>query len=198
MFKPNVRGLGKHDLRLELAGWRNRVDNSLIKHRYPWRRSWPEQVSRDASLSPVMARSGQVLLVQNASQVATKSNHANFQTKPRRSLQVGVISGIAGVAVLLLVPTSTTNKVAVVEVKKVPAAFDCKEYLQNPVREITMWLNGSGVDEIEIEEIDRQELGGVQFRQINTLCGNNRAGFQITLTQRDQVWHLKKFTRLED
>ena len=196
MFKPNIRGVAKRNLRVALAGWRNLQDNSLIKHRYPWRLSWVEQLAGDTSLSPALARSGQVFLVRSAPVSQTKS--LSELSRPRRKylFWFGLISAIGVLAGVMFVPASAAKKTAVAAPSKSPVIAVCKTILQNPVQEITKWLDGVGSDGIEINEIQRQELGGFQLRRINAVCDDQQVVFQITLSLKDKTWKLKKFTRL--
>ena len=196
MFKPNIRGVGKRNLRIGLAGWRNRHDNSLIKHRCPWRRSWVEQVASDPSLSPVLARSGQVFLVRRALAAETKADSALGLPGPKNLVWFGLIIAIGVLAAIMFVPTAANKKTAFVAPSKVPALVDCKTLLKHPEHEITRWLDKVVTSEIAIKELQRQELGGIQLRRINATCDDQQVVFQITLSLRGKEWQLKKFTRL--
>ena len=198
MLKPNIRGVAKRNLRIAVAGWRNLQDNSLIKHRYPWRLSWIEQLAEDHSLSPALARSGQVFLVRSAPAPETKAVSAVSRPRPKSIVWFGLISALGVLAGVMFVPASAAKKTAVAAPSKSPVIAVCKTILQNPVQEITKWLDGVGSDEIEINEIQRQELGGIQLRRVNAVCDDQQVDFQITLSLKDNTWQLKKFTRLAD
>ena len=196
MLKPNIRGVAKRNLRIAVAGWRNLQDNSLIKHRYPWRLSWVEQLAADSSLSPALARSGQVFLVRSAPASQTKSVSELSRPRPKYFFWFGLISAIGVLAGVMFVPTASAKKTALATPGKLPVVAVCKSILINPEQEITKWLDGVGSDEIEINEIQRQELGGIQLRRINAVCDDQQVDFQITLSLKDKTWKLKKFTRL--
>jgi hypothetical protein len=196
MLKPNIRGVAKRNLRVALAGWRNLQDNSLIKHRYPWRLSWVEQMASDSSLSPALARSGQVFLVRSAPASQTKSVPGSSQPRSKYFFWFALISAIGVLAGVMFVPTAAAKKTAGTAPSKLPVVAVCKSFLINPEQEITKWLDGTGSNEIAIKEIQRQELGGVQLRRISATCNDQQADFQITLSLRDKTWRLKKFTRL--
>jgi hypothetical protein len=198
MFKPNIRGVGKHNLRLELTGWRNREDNSLIKHRYPWRLSWIELATADSSLTPMLSRSGQVFLVQESPVAKTKTILGVSRSRSRTFALFGVISAISLLLGFLLVPTSMSKKTAVAEPRSTATMTDCKEVLLNPENEIAKWLNGTGSKQIVIHEIQREELGGIQFRKISISCDDQKRVLQTTFTLRDKTWQLKKFARLDN
>jgi hypothetical protein len=198
MFKPNIRGVGRRNLRFELAGWRNPSDDSLIKHRYPWRRSWIELASADSSLTPVLARSGQVFLVQASKPNMASIAPAKTRSRPRKFLLFSAVSAIGFLAGVMFVPTASAKRTVVEKPLDLVAEKDCSKVFQNPEIEITKWLVGKNSDELLIEEVLREELGGIQLRRINASCGDQQEQIQITLTLKDKAWQLKKFTRLEN
>jgi hypothetical protein len=197
MFKPNIRGVGRRNLRFERAGWRNPSDDSLIKHRYPWRRSWIELASADSSLIPVLARSGQVFLVQSSKPNMASIASAKTRSRPRTFLLFGAVSAIGVLACVMFVPTASAKRVVEKPIESI-AEIDCSKVFQNPESEITKWLVGKNSDELLITEVLREELGGIQLRRINASCGDQQEQIQITLTLKDKAWQLKKFTRLEN
>lgn len=198
MFKPNIRGVGKRNLRLELTGWRNREDGSLIKHRYPWRRSWIEVVTGDSSLTPVLARSGQVFLRQSSAPAMARMAPAKTSSRPSKFVFFGAVSAVGVLVVVMFVPTASAEKVSIAKEGDAIAALDCTKVLQSPEQEINKWLAGLSSDQVVIQEVQREELGGVQLRRIEASCGDQQEDLQITLTLRDKAWQLKKFTRLEN
>jgi hypothetical protein len=198
MFKPNIRGVGKRNLRLELAGWRNREDYSLIKHRYPWRLSWLELASGDSSLTPMLARSGQVFLVQKSPIAKTKASLGVSRSRSKTFSLFLVITAISLLLGFLLVPTYMAKKTAVAEPRTTATITDCKGVLLNPENEIAKWLNGIGSNQIVIQEIQREELGGIQFRKISISCDDQQRVLQTTFTLRDKTWQLSKFARLDN
>lgn len=196
MFKPNIRGVGKKNLRFELAGWRNHQDESLIKHPYPWRHSWIELVAGDSSLTPVLARSGQVFLVQSSAPAMANIAATKSRLSPRKYLLFSLISGLGVLASVMLMPIDSEIRTSSDNSDEPSVILDCANVLQNPEQEITKWLNGTASNQASIQEAQREELGGVQFRRINASCGDQQVKIQITLTLRDKTWQLKKFTRL--
>ena len=198
MFKPNIRGVAKRSLRLELVGWRNSQDNSLIKHRYPWRLSWIELAAGDSSLTPALARSGQVFLVQKPPVAVAQVFLAAIRSKLNKYVLFCVISAIGVLLGVLLVPTSWAKKTVVAAPSSPAAIIDCKRVLLNPENEITKWLNGTGSDVIVFQEIQREELGGIQFRRISVSCDEEQQVLQATFALRDKAWQLKKFARLDN
>ncbi len=106
---------------------------------------------------------------------------------------------VVGLAVgAALLSTGTVQKVHTALPSQANFDHDCKSILRNPEAEITKWLAGIDLDQVKVQEIQREELGGVQLRRIHTLCDDLQANFRITLTLKDKVWHLKNFARLEN
>lgn len=198
MFKPNIRGVGRRNLRLGLAGWQDRSDGSLIKHRYPWRRSWIERVAGDSSLTPVLSRSGQVYLVQSSVPKVASYAAAKTRWQQRNFLLFAAVSAVGVLAGVIFLPTASAMRAVVEKPIESIAETNCSKVLQNPETEITNWLSGENSDVIDVQEVQREELGGVQLRRIIASCGDQQQAFQINLTLKDKAWQLKKFTRLEN
>lgn len=130
---------------------------------------------------------------------------AKTSSRPSKLALFGAVSAVGVLVVVMFVPTASAEKVsiakegdAIAKEGDAIAALDCTKVLQSPAQEINKWLAGLSSDQVVIQEVQREELGGVQLRRINASCGDQQEDLQITLTLRDKAWQLKKFTRLEN
>lgn len=198
MFKPNIRGVAKNALGFGFAGWRNSEDDSLIKHRYPWRRNWVELLNGDDSLKPLLARSGNIYLSKQAN--LPEKGKSNALPKKR----IAIFGSAVFTAVILLISLfnfqSDSDERAELgtEVKQESSPADCESLLRNPDMEFEEWLLGTTHKRLNITETQRAVLGGVQFRRVSVICDQLRADFGLTIILINGVWQLKKFTRLEN
>ena len=202
MLKPNIRGFNKRTLHFGLRGWRIEGEDSTIQHRLPWRRSWVEQIATDETLTPVLARSGQVHLIYSD----TKStNEPVARTGAKYMLPLVAFAMVLIFVVTMLLPSAQPNPAqpvsqcsagevacGVVEVDQ------CATVLQNPEAEVTKWLTGLESKTAKITEEQRVLLGGLQLRKVRVTCGTHSQKLKLTLSQTAGAWQLKKFARLED
>ena len=110
----------------------------------------------------------------------------------------GAVSAIGVLAGVVFVPTASAKRAIVETPIESTAEIDCSKVLQNPEQAITKWIAGEDSNVFVVQEVQREELGGIQLRRINASCGDQQEDFQITLTLKDKAWQLKKFTRLEN
>lgn len=123
---------------------------------------------------------------------------AKTSSRPSKFVFFGAVSAVGVLVVVMIVPTASAEKVSIAKEGDAIAALDCTKVLQSPEQEINKWLAGLSSDQVVIQEVQREELGGVQLRRIKASCGDQQEDLQITLTLRDKAWQLKKFTRLEN
>lgn len=193
MIKPNIRGVNRRSLRFSLAGWRNSEDHTLIKHRYPWRRNWLEQLNADGSLKPLLARSGNIYLATQAA--PGKSGKTRAIPKSRVALL------FIGMATLLFFTISIVhfqNKPQ--RSVSVPSAapVNCESMLKSPESIFQDWLRGNSNSKLTLTETQRAVLGGLQFRRVLVSCDQLQSDFRLTMTFVHGEWKLKKFARLDN
>lgn len=193
MIKPNVRGVSKRSLRFTGAGWRNSEDDSLIQHRYPWRRNWVEKLAKDTSLRPLLSRSGNVYL---AYQIAmAKDLKSRAGTKSR----LVIFSGAVAILTLLTVPLFEVQSQSQKPVStQASAPVDCESMLNHPEKGFLAWLQGKSNIRFTISETQRAMIGGVELRRVQVNCDHLQSIFSLTMTFRNGEWKLKKFARLDN
>ena len=197
MFKPNVRGVSKRELRFSFSGWRS-SENFVIQHRYPWRKNWVEQLSTDETIKPLLARSGNIYL----SKELPVAKAIKFKT-PRHK-RIAVFGSAVFTLLLLVIPTidlefdSHVAATSEQQTRQSASSVDCESILMNPEVMIQEWLAGKPSHQLTITEKQRAVLGGLQFRRVSIACDQQRSDLSLTMTLTQGEWHLKKFTRLEN
>lgn len=193
MIKPNVRGVSKRSLRFTWAGWRNLDDDSLIQHRYPWRKNWVEKLAKDTSLRPLLSRSGNVYL---AHQIAmAKAAKSRAGTK-RRLVIFSCAVAILTLFTIPLLDVESQSQEPVLTQASVPV--DCESMLNHPDKEFQAWLQGKSNSRFTISETQRAVIGGVELRRVEVFCDQLQSIFSLTMTFRNGEWQLKKFARLDN
>lgn len=193
MIKPNIRGVNKRQLKFSWAGWLNSAHNTLIQHRYPWRRNWVEQVRADASLQPLLARSGYVYLLHQA----TTGRPGRSRGKATRI----VLFALGGVSVFLFValPTLQVSDESIVTPSSAALKpTNCQAILNQPENTFRHWLKGGLASKFKITETQRTVIGGVQLRKVSVSCDQLKSDYKLTLALTNGEWQLKKFARLEN
>lgn len=76
--------------------------------------------------------------------------------------------------------------------------ISCESILAEPQKQLESWIGGERKSRLEITELQRQQIGGVQSRLIRVDCEAEFAVLQLTLVLQEKNWTLKKFARLEN
>lgn len=197
MFKPNIRGVSRRSLQWSRRGWLDSETGRVFKHRMLWRSSWLCKLSRDSQLTPILARSGQVLLFEfsDAKALRIRFKHGAKQKTLLASLAMLVSS------VLLVMGFPGASKTDTEKPKNASSNIplpNCERQTENPAVSINSWLANKSTDGIAVVELGRNELGGVQSRMIELVCASKVVRFRLKLTKEDEKWQLTKITRLDD
>lgn len=201
MLRPNIRGIPRRDLRFRFFGWHDINSGRMIQHRWPWRDSWILRLENEPNWVPVLSRSGSVFL-------ATKEKEVNLDqiaAQPARMKSPRVL----GALVLLLFVPGTILAVWLSGAPARPVSdpeknfvstkpVSCESILAGPEKHVESWLSGKEDSRLEILELQKQQIGGLQSRVIRVNCGSLSAILQLTLFLEEENWTLKKFARLKN
>lgn len=205
MFRPNIRGVPRRGLRLGLSGWRDTNSDLLIRHRLPWRSSWTARLSAEPNLRPMLSRSGLVFLISNES--AQNIRQERDKSVPHKSKLVfaALVALIFSVIMTLAIgsprphtKTQPDNQANASTSSGSATPLGCESTLVEPQKQIEAWIGGEQSSRLEITELQRQQIGGVQSRVIRVGCEAKSAVLQLTLVLQEKTWTLKKFARLEN
>lgn len=222
MFRPNLRGVARANLRLGFSGWQDATTGQLIEHRWPLREHWVTRLAKNAHLQPVLSRSGQVYLIRSFD--VPKVKHESMEKgmplvvdsapKTRTSannkiLFATAVASCVGISIWLLgsgaLPTqmqltqkALIQKTLTQKTQNPEPADECAQNLASPESALNNWLNGKASATYQITEISRFDLGGIQSRTVQLDCGAESQKINLSLIKHGDVWELNKFARLEN
>jgi hypothetical protein len=196
MLKPNIRGISKKALRFTIRGWRDTNNGSLIKHRFPWRRSWTELLAIDSKLRPTISRAGQVYLISNEPIKDVVASQTRIR-KPILILVILVAVIVFGILGTDLISGTGFQKSATQPETSLQRSTErsCSQIFENPTVTLEQLLGGQE-SRVVMTEISRDLIGGVQSRVVNLSCEGTTSLFQLQLTKNKGLWSLNKLARL--
>jgi hypothetical protein len=196
MLKPNIRGISRSRLSFSLHGWRNAEDNSVIKHRWLWSKSWLNQLADDPLFEPVLARTGFVYLL-------GKSNAANKPRRPRNFSPRGRRVFLTVLAISIVIVTwlpnlgASSNPTVRVETSRAPQE-SCHELIRDPATLFESWLSGEHSVALEIRETSSYQVGGFALHTFEITCDSQTSFWRVTAMRQYDTWQLKNYTRIEN
>ena len=197
MFKPNIRGYPKAQLRFTLFGWRlGENPESMILHRFPWRQSWVKHVLSQPDAQPVLSRLGKTHLV-----VELKERPA--RTIPKYLFIAVAVFTISVLAVIAKAePASNQDRSSNTSPEPVvPSKSTSKEC---PVAEkdydevIGDWLGNRDVSPINVFRESQLQIGGVRSTVVLISCQSNQARYRITEVRQRDTWEMKETAQLDN
>jgi len=197
MFKPNIRGFPKAQLRLSLLGWRLREKpETMILHRFPWRCSWVKQLGGHPEGQPVLSRSGVTHLV------------VEFKERPARTIPKFLLIAMALftlLALLLIVqaePESKQERLSSSRPKdNVPintAPSTCPVGESEYSDKISDWLGNRDISPIGISQESQLQIGGVRSTVVSISCQANQTRLRITEVLQKGSWEIKETAQLDN
>ena len=166
-------------------------------HRMLWRTSWLSKLSSDSRLTPILARSGQVLLFERSD---SKTSHVISKHEIKKKGLVATLTVLLG-SVFLLLGFQGNSKTATERPMNVSSEIpvpNCERQMAHPSGSIKSWLANEATVGISVVELGREVIGGVQSRLIELACETKAIRFRLKLTKEEKQWHLTKITRLDD
>lgn len=192
MFRPNIRGIPRQDLRPGLNGWHLKGQpQKVIPYSWPWRTNWVHQIHRNPKLDVFLSRSGKVHILVDVDGDGNK--------KPRGKFFYAVMAGVTALGALMLATSSIaeTKSIAPVELAGSPVAVtNCDQLMLNPDKFLAK-ENSSSQDQLQLKVISEQQLGGVKSKDVSVSCGAQTSDYRVTYIKQKDVWNIKKWVRLE-
>lgn len=193
MFRPNIRGIPRQDLRPGLNGWHLKSQpQKVIPYSWPWRTNWVHQIHRNPKLDVFLSRSGKVHILVDVDGDGNK--------KPRGKFFYAVMAGVTALGALMLATSSIaeTKSIAPVELAGSPVAVtNCDQLMLNPDKFLAK-ENSSSQDQLQLKVISEQQLGGVKSKVVSVSCGTQRSEYRVTYIKQKDVWNITKWVRLEN
>lgn len=197
MFKPNIRGYPKAQLRFTLFGWNLRdKPESIILHRFPWRRSWIKQLGRHPEAQPVLSRLGRTHLV------------VDFKNWPTRTIPKLIFIALALFTILLLAvfsqagPGSKQDRLsnskpeAVAPINSATSA--CPVTSKDYSDKIRDWLGDRDVSPIDFSQESQIQIGGVRSTVVLISCQSSQKRFRVTEVKQRDTWEFKETAQLDN
>jgi hypothetical protein len=190
MFKPNIRGFSKAQLRFTLFGWRLREKpESMILHRFPWRRSWLKQLERYPEAQPALSRLGRTHLV------------VELKERPIRTIPKYLVIAVALLVILFISSIgqaeSPSNQDRLTISRPEPdapiniASNKCPMADNDYVEVIADWLGNRDISPISISQESQLQIGGVRSTVVLVSCQSNQKRYRITEVMQKGTWEIE-------
>ena len=195
MLKPNIRGYPKAQLRFSLLGWRLMSNpQSIILHRFPWKKSWVKQMEIHPEAQAIFSRLGRTHIV-----VESKNKSERFNPK----IMFGALLAVSLTVLLItaqLKPaldqeTASTSQAQTPQLAK-GAKSTCPVSDSDYSGKISDWLSKRNIAPVEISQESQIEIGGIRSTVLLIGCQVSQKRVRLTEVKQEGTWQIKETAQL--
>ena len=200
MFKPNIRGHPRSDLRFSARGWISISNQELvILHRVPWRRSWLHQLDMHEDPILLVSRDRRVHLQIKRTATSKIPSAPKLLAAGSKPLMLIMAFVAATLAVFFgfgsAFQVQETNPVSLPKVESGSRVLSCADIFSNFADIIQKWNSQVPLpptkSAFEISRVNRSQLGGVRSSLIDLNCDGEINQYRLSEVRQASGWKFR-------